>query len=240
VIDSRSQRFARGLFAGLPPKYDFLPEVLSLGQYGCWRRALVERLTANRPHTVLDVATGTAGVAIAVAQRSDARLIGVDITEAMLRRGRANVERAGMQDRVRLVLAGAEDLPFPDEAFDAVSFTYLLRYVADPAAALRELARVLKPGGWLAGLDFFVPAAAFWRACWKVYTRWLLPLGARLGGPAWHRVGCFLGPNIEAHYRQYPLEWLVRAWEQAGVRAVQTRVMSLGGGLLMWGQRADG
>ena len=104
------------------------------------------------------------------------------------------------------------------------TFTYLLRYVADPAATLRELARVVKPGGPIASLEFLVPPDPFWRAWWWLYTRLVLPAGGLLtGGTAWYRVGRFLGPNISDHYRRYPLDWTVTAWRDAGIADVGTR-----------------
>jgi demethylmenaquinone methyltransferase/2-methoxy-6-polyprenyl-1,4-benzoquinol methylase len=142
---------------------------------------------------------------------------------------------------VSLVAGRAERLPFPDAYFDALTFTYLLRYVSDPQATLTELARVVKPGGMVASLEFCVPAGAFWRSAWWAYTRLLLPAGGLLlGGREWLEVGRFLGPNISAHYRRYPVAWTVEAWQKAGLTEVGTRVMSLGGGLVMWGRRADG
>jgi demethylmenaquinone methyltransferase/2-methoxy-6-polyprenyl-1,4-benzoquinol methylase len=188
---------------------------------------------------VLDVASGTAGVALQLAARSGARIVGVDLTEAMLRQGRHRVAAAGMGHRVALVAGRAERLPFPDGYFDALTFTYLLRYVDDPQATLAELARVLKPGGTMASLEFCVPTGPLWGPAWWAYTRIALPAGGLLlGGREWLRVGRFLGPNISGHYRRYPVAWTVRAWEKAGLTGVGTRVMSLGGGLVMWGTRA--
>ena len=232
-------RFARQLFDGLPRRYDLLAEVLSFGQNGRWRRAMVARVAAARPASVCDVATGTAGVALLLAERTAADVTGVDLTEAMLRRGRANVARRGRDDRVRLVLGRGEQLPFPDGAFDALTFTYLLRYVADPAATLAELARVVRPGGTVASLEFLVPPNRFWRAWWWLFTRTVLPLGGAVaGGREWYGVGRFLGPSISEHYRRYPVDWTVGAWRRAGLTGVRTRVMSLGGGLVMWGRKA--
>src|SRR5262245_39488841 len=116
------------------------------------------------PKRILDVATGTAGVAIAHTRRTDADVVGLDVTESMLQRGRECLTRADVTGRVQLVKGQAERLPFPDDSFDALTFTYLLRYVADPAATLRELARVVKPGGSMASLEFAVPENPFWRA----------------------------------------------------------------------------
>ena len=168
--DARN-RFAQGLFTPLPGRYDQLAEVLSMGQNGRWRRAMVDRIAGTRgpgQALVLDVASGTAGVAQQLATRTGARVVGVDLTEPMLRQGQANVAAAGLSNRIALVAGRAERLPFPDASFDALTFTYLLRYVEDPQATLAELARVVKPGGTVASLEFCVPPNPLWRAacCW--------------------------------------------------------------------------
>jgi len=231
-------RFAGTLFTGLPNRYDLLAEVLSLGQNRRWRRAMVDQIVPARPHRLLDVATGTAGVALRLTEQTDAFVTGLDLTEAMLRRGQANVAASAADDRVELLAGRAEELPFPDAAFDAVTFTYLLRYVADPAATLRELTRVLKPGSPMASLDFLVPRHSLWRWSWWLYTRLVLPVAGSVGGRDWIAVGRFLGPNISAHYRRYPLGWTVQAWRDAGMTDVGVREMSLGGGLVMWGTKS--
>ncbi len=231
--------FAQRLFAGLPPRYDRLAAVLSLGQDGRWRRAMVDHVVEPAPTTVLDVATGPAGVALQLAERSTATIVGVDLSADMLARGQRNVAEAGRDDRIELVLGKGEQLPFADGAFDALTFTYLLRYVSDPAATIAELARVVRPGGRMASLEFAVPGHWFWRCWWWGYTRLVLPIaGGLMGGRAWFDVGRFLGPNIEWHYRRFPVAANVRAWEAAGFVDVGVRRMSLGGGLVMWGRRA--
>lgn len=231
--------FARALFADLPARYDRLAGVLSLGQDRRWRHEMIDHVAMVHPAIVLDVGTGPAGVALELADRSEARIIGIDLSEDMLGRGRRNVAAAGRDDRIALVLGQGEHLPFPAATFDALTFTYLLRYVADPAATITELARVLRPGGAMASLEFAVPPKRFWRGWWWLYTRMALPLGgAALGGRAWFDVGRFLGPNITAHYRQFPVAATVTAWEAAGLTDVGLRRMSLGGGLVMWGRRA--
>jgi demethylmenaquinone methyltransferase/2-methoxy-6-polyprenyl-1,4-benzoquinol methylase len=202
---------------------------------------MVDRVVLEQPALTLDVASGTAGVALQLAERTGARVLGVDLTEQMLHQGQRNVAARGLQDRVQLLAGRAEQLPFADATFDSLTFTYLLRYVDDPQATLHELARVVTPGAVVASLDFLVPPNPFWRFCWWLYTRLLLPVAGRLtGGTEWYRVGRFLGPNISQHYRAYPLRWLVAAWKQAGFQDVSYRVMSLGGGLVMWGTRRDG
>lgn len=237
-------RFTRDLFDGLPARYDRLAELLSFGQNGQWRSEMTRRVAAGASPTIpadgviLDVASGTAGVALQLAERTGARVVGVDLTEPMLREGKRRVAAAGRGDRIALAAGRAERLPLPDASVDALTFTYLLRYVRDPQATLAELARVLKPGGTMASLEFCVPTGALWHPAWVAYTRLVLPAGGwALGGREWFRVGRFLGPNISAHYRRYPVDWTVAAWEKAGLTDVGTRIMSLGGGLVMWGKR---
>jgi demethylmenaquinone methyltransferase / 2-methoxy-6-polyprenyl-1,4-benzoquinol methylase len=235
-------RFAQELFDGLPDQYDRLAEVLSFGQNGRWRRAMVGAVVdgaAGAP-LVLDVAAGTAGVSIELARRTSGRVVGIDLTEAMLRRGRDNVSAAGLAGRISLTAGRAEQLPFPDATFDALTFTYLLRYVADPAATLRELVRVLRPGAPMANLEFLVPSNPFWHSCWWLYTRVGLPAAGRLAGRDWFEVGRFLGPSISNHYRDHPVSETVAQWRAAGMSDVTVREMSLGGGLVMWGRKAGG
>jgi len=231
--------FARALFAGLPARYDRLAAVLTLGQDRRWRREMIDHVAMTNPGRVLDVATGPAGVALELADRTEAQITGIDLSEEMLRRGQQNVAGAGRDGRIGLVVGQGEHLPFPAATFDALTFTYLLRYVADPAATITELARVVRPGGAMASLEFAVPPSRFWRGWWWLYTRAVLPLaGAALGGRAWFDVGRFLGPNISEHYRRFPVTATVAAWEAAGLVDVGMRRMSLGGGLVMWGRRA--
>jgi demethylmenaquinone methyltransferase/2-methoxy-6-polyprenyl-1,4-benzoquinol methylase len=241
LADSRTRpnEFARSLFDGLPSRYDRLAEVLSMGQNSRWRRAMVDAVTVSSPASVLDVATGPAGVALQLAARTGAHVTGIDLTPEMLIAGAGNVARRGLSDRISLLIGRGEQLPFADRTFDALTFTYLLRYVSDPAGAIGELARVVKPGGVIASLEFHVPPNRFWRSMWVLYTRMLLPgAGLVTGGREWFWVGRFLGPSITEHYRRYPLDWHVSAWEDAGIDDVRVRVMSLGGGLVMWGRKA--
>jgi demethylmenaquinone methyltransferase / 2-methoxy-6-polyprenyl-1,4-benzoquinol methylase len=227
--------FTRSLFSPLAPHYDRVQEVLSFGQNARWRRAMVDRVVATDPRTVLDVATGTAGVARQVRDRTSASVVGIDLTEEMLHRARERVD-----GRIGLVTGDADRLPFADESFDALTFTYLWRYVPEPPATMRELARVVRPGGVVAGMDFHVPPARLWRGAWWLYTRIGLPAAGVVAGDGWYEVGRFLGPSISRHARQWPVERQVAAWGAAGLVAVGWRLMSLGGGLVIWGSRRRG
>jgi demethylmenaquinone methyltransferase/2-methoxy-6-polyprenyl-1,4-benzoquinol methylase len=243
VSGSARTRHARRLFAGIAPEYDLMAELLSFGQNGRWRRFMVSRLDPSA-RRVLDVATGTAGVAVEIARRlPSARVVGLDQSPEMLAGGRRAVAEAGMQDRIAFVLSQGERLPFPDGTFDAVTFTYLLRYVDDPPAALRELARVLRPGGTLANLEFLVPPNPVWRAAWVLYTRVGLPAGGLLASKDWWDTGRFLGPSISGFYAEHPLAEQGWWWREAGIAPVLHRPMSLGGGVVIWGTKtgsADG
>ena len=245
ITRSRTQPnvFARRLFAPLAGRYDRLAEILSMGQNRRWRTAMVEHITGpaliDSSGLVLDVACGPARVTRALVEATSAHVIGLDLSESMLRAGVDNIAAVGLQDRVGLLLGRGEQLPFPDATFDALTFTYLLRYVSDPAATLAELARVVKPAGAIASLEFAVPTAPWWRVAWWFYTRIILPIAGWLtGGRAWFRVGRFLGPSISTHYRKYSVDWTVAEWRNAGIEDIGTRSMSLGGGLVMWGRRA--
>jgi ubiquinone/menaquinone biosynthesis C-methylase UbiE len=129
----------------------------------------------------------------------------------------------------------AERLPFDTATFDALTFTYLLRYVDDRAATMSELARVVRPGGRIGMLEFAVPRPPVLRALWRGYTRVGLPLIGRLVSPAWLEVGRFLGPSIEQLYAQEPD--LEAPWRRAGIQQIGERRMSFGAGLVMWGVR---
>jgi demethylmenaquinone methyltransferase / 2-methoxy-6-polyprenyl-1,4-benzoquinol methylase len=239
AVSDRNQ-FAQQLFRPLPARYDRLAEVLSFGQNRRWRRAMVDPVASSSPARIVDVASGTAGVALQLARRTGADVTAVDLTEPMLREGRRKVLASGMHGRIHLMLGRGEQLPFPDAVFDALTFTYLLRYVDDPQATLCELARVVKPGGVVANLEFLEPPNPLWRMPWWLYTRSVLPAAGWItGGRDWYRVGRFLGPSISGLYQRYPVPSLISMWDRAGVEQVEARVMSLGGGIVMWGSRRN-
>jgi demethylmenaquinone methyltransferase / 2-methoxy-6-polyprenyl-1,4-benzoquinol methylase len=222
---------ARTLFAPLGPTYDRYAALLSFGQDPRWRHFLVSRVDVGPRDTVLDVATGTGAVASELVMQKGCTVVGLDQSPEMLAEARRRLPRA-----VTLVEGRAEELPFPDATFDALTFTYLLRYVADPAATLRELARVVRPGGTIAGLEFAVPRG-LWRPLWELYVRTGLPLAGRVLSPGWAQVGDFLGPSIRGFYEEYPEQQLLELWWDAGIHDLRARRLSLGGGIVTWGRR---
>jgi len=178
-------------------------------------------------------------VAAALVRRTGAQVIALDQSADMLGGLRARLARdpllaASIEPR----LGEAEALPFPDASFDALTFTYLLRYVDDPAATLGELARVVKPGGFIGMVEFGVPSRRVLRALWRLHTRAGLPLLGRLLSRDWYEVGRFLGPSIEDFYARFPLPALVALWERAGLEEVRVRRMSFGAGVVMTARRS--
>lgn len=231
-------RFARRLFAGIAPEYDRMGALLSFGQDPRWRRFLLSRVNAIPGAWVLDAATGTGLVARELARRN-LRVAALDPSAAMIRRGVEAARAEGLGDRIRFLGGRAERLPFPDATFDAVTFTYLLRYVTDPAATVGELARVLRPGGVMAALEFSVPHEAWAHAGWWVHTRAVMPAVGWAVSPGWYRTGRFLGRDVTEFYRRFPLPVQVRWWQEAGMRRVRTRPFSNGAAVVTFAVKAN-
>jgi demethylmenaquinone methyltransferase/2-methoxy-6-polyprenyl-1,4-benzoquinol methylase len=235
---SARKRQALELFRGLPRHYDGLSAALSFWQDPRWRRALVEEIGPRPEDRVLDVATGTGMVAAELRSRNGCSVVALDQSPEMLAAARARF--AGDGAGVELVQGQAEALPFADASFDALTFTYLLRYVDDPAATLRELARVVRPGGRIASLEFGVPGWAPARAAWRLYTAVALPALGRLASREWSEVGRFLGPSIRGFYERHPPDVLAGYWRGAGMHDVRVRPMSFGGGVISSATRDAG
>ncbi|MBF8286335.1 MAG: Methyltransferase type 11 [Dehalococcoidia bacterium] len=221
----------RRLFSPIASNYDRPAQLLGLLQYSRWHDFLLSRLDLPPNARVLDMATGTGALAVRLARLDGLRVTGADITRPMLLQTAA---RSG--GRVDLVECTAEAPPFAGGAFDAVIFSYLLRYVADVPATLTELARALRPGGTMTSLDFAVPRG-IWYPLWRLYTAVGLPLGGALLSPAWRRVGSFLGPSIRGFYRRWPEERLLQLWRESGFPDAQAKRLSLGGAIVIWGTK---
>jgi demethylmenaquinone methyltransferase/2-methoxy-6-polyprenyl-1,4-benzoquinol methylase len=229
---SARQAHARRLFDSVAGRYEGPASVFGLGQYGRWRAAMVAGLDLAPKSVVLDVATGTGLVARDVAARYGARVVGLDQSAMMLG------EAAGRGiDELSLVRGDGQRLPFGDGSFDAVIHTYLLRYVDDPAATLTELARVLRPGGEMASIEFGVPPVPAVRAAWRLYGNVFFRGFAPLVSRGWKDIGTFLPDSIERWGREFPPERLEALWLDAGLHGVRTKRMSLGGGVITWGRK---
>jgi len=230
-IPASAAETPRRIFSPLASNYDRPAQILGLLQYTRWHEFLLSRLSLTAGDRVLDMATGTGALALRLARRDGLRVTGADITRPML------LQTAARSDgRLGLVECTAEAAPFADGAFDAVIFSYLLRYVADVPATLSELARALRPGGTMASLEFAVPRGV-WYPLWRLYTAVGLPLGGALLSPAWRRVGSFLGPSIRGFYHRWPEERLLQLWRESGFPDAQAKRLSLGGAIVMWGTK---
>jgi demethylmenaquinone methyltransferase/2-methoxy-6-polyprenyl-1,4-benzoquinol methylase len=236
VAESVSDR-ARGLFRPLGPTYDRYARLLSFGQDPRWRRFLVSRLPVGPDDVVLDVATGTAAVALELVRQKGCSVVGLDQSPDMLAEARRRLLFSAETKRVRLVEASAQELPFEDGTFDGLTGAYLMRYLDDLQAGLHELARVLRPGATAALLDFGVPPGALPRQAWNVYVDVGLPTLGRAISPGWHEVGRFLGGSIREFHERWPLPLLLGAWREAGFDSPSARRLSLGGCLVVWGRR---
>ncbi len=218
---------AKRLFAPIAPNYDRWSKVLSLWQDPRWRSEMVERLDLPPGARVLDVAAGT-GLITRLLEARGHNVIALDLSSEMLNGARRRGATA--------MLATAEALPFEDATFDGLTFGYLFRYVADPLQTMRELRRVVRPGGVIGMVEFGRPRGVWWPAWW-LYTRVGLPVAGLLAGPGWSRVGLFLGPSIDLFYRNYPGDTITALWSSAGLTEVRTAQRSLGGGLIVWARR---
>jgi demethylmenaquinone methyltransferase/2-methoxy-6-polyprenyl-1,4-benzoquinol methylase len=232
TVASPRREHAQALFAPLGPTYDRYARLLSFGQDPRWRRFLVSRVEAAPNDAVLDVATGTGAVALELIRQRKCSVVGLDQSAEMLA-----IARRRLPEQVRLVQGEADSLPFDAATFDALTFTYLFRYVDDPGATLLELARVVRPGGTIAGLEFGIPPSRAARGLWHLYVRYGLPAAGRIISPGWANVGDFLGPSIESFWDGLPLPRLLELWREAGIDNVRVKRLSLGGGIVIWGRR---
>jgi demethylmenaquinone methyltransferase / 2-methoxy-6-polyprenyl-1,4-benzoquinol methylase len=235
------REFAVGLFNNAAFGYDLIAQTLSYGQYMRWQRALIRAAIVHGIDSqcvVLDVATGTAGVARHLVRETSCRVVGLDQSSGMLAAAQKKLASAppDIVEQIRLVEADGSQIPFPDDYFDAVTFTYLFRYVEDPVLTMRELVRVAKPGGFVGFVEFHMPPPP-WKQLWYIHTRAVLPIAGRIISNGWYEVGKFLGPSIEGFYTQWDVPRLRAMLETSGLQDVEHRVMSLGGGLVMWGRK---
>ncbi|MHB8513155.1 MAG: class I SAM-dependent methyltransferase [Actinomycetota bacterium] len=224
--------FAQELFDGIAPAYNRPAELLSFGQYGRWRRRAVARLRCSPGSRVIDVATGTGLVARDLLRRRYL-VAGVDVSEGMLRRAQQ------IEPRYPLIAGTAEMLPFRDASIDGLAFSYLLRYVPDPRATVREMVRALKPGGSMISIEFGLPRSVTLRHLWSLYARWIFPAIASIISPGWRRTGKFLGPNIIEWNERHSPEDIASMWRDAGMHDIRIERMSFGAGVITSGVKSE-
>jgi len=226
-MTSSINQTALNLFAPIAHDYGVWSRVLSFGQDSRWRKGMVRQLALPAGAKILDVAAGTGEVTRLLQQRGYT-VISLDQSPEML--------AMAVQDGAVATIARAEKLPFPSDCFDGLTFTYLLRYIADPLSCMVELARVVRPNGRVGMVEFGRPGG-IWGALWFFYTRLCLPLAGKCVGPGWHHVGKFLGPSIDDFWQRFPDNSLVQLWESAGFSEISIDRISLGGGIIMTGRK---
>ncbi len=234
MVLSQKNQHATQLFDGIARNYEWPAQLFSFFQYHHWRRYLVSKLDLTSRQTALDICTGPGGVAASVSRKYGCSVVGIDLSSEMLAKAHSNFSSSVLD--IRLTQGRAENLPFKDNSFDAVVFTFLLRYVDNIEATIAEAARVLRPGGMLASLEFFTPSGLL-RPPWLFHTRAVMPIGTAIISPGWRKVGTFLGPSISNFYKKNPLHTIESAWQKAGIKQVNTTKLSLGGAVVMWGRK---
>ena len=171
------------MFDAIAPRYDLLNRVLSFGIDQLWRRRAVAMLQQDRPRRILDVATGTADLAIEALRLHPQKVVGIDLSEEMLERGRQKIRKLGEADRVTLQRGDAERLPFSDAQFDAVLVAFGVRNFEHLDRGLCEIQRVLRKGGAVVVLEFSKPRAFLIKQLYEAYSRHVLPrIGQAVSG----------------------------------------------------------
>mgnify|MGYP000016481881 CR=1 FL=1 len=224
----------RAMFDGIARRYDLLNHLLSLGVDRGWRRRVVRAVRAERPRSVLDMATGTADLAIMLAKSCPgARVVGVDLSERMLAVGRAKVERESLSERIELVQGDAESAAYGREAFDAATVAFGVRNFGDLDAGLREMARTIKPGGKVVVLEFSRPRNRLFRALYEFYTYKILP---RIGGMVSKDKRAY--EYLPASVGEFPApKEFMAMMERAGFRECRARSQSFGIAQIYTGQK---
>jgi demethylmenaquinone methyltransferase/2-methoxy-6-polyprenyl-1,4-benzoquinol methylase len=212
------------MFDRIAARYDTLNRILSLGVDRRWRRIAVRALALPPAARVLDLATGTADVALEILrQHPDARVLGLDPSLQMLAIGRRKVRRAGLERSAELLFGDAQDLPYADRSFDGVTIAFGIRNVPDRARALAEMARVTKRDGRVAILELMEPRAGLFAPLARTFVRSLVP-----------RVGALLSGAPEYRYLQRSMaafpapDAFAEAMRQAGLEPLETRPLTHG------------
>jgi len=177
--DSKKEEI-RTMFNNIAPTYDFLNHALSINIDKIWRRRAINSLKSIDPNKILDVASGTGDLAIAAMRLNPKKIIGVDISEEMLKVGEAKMEKKGLSDIISMQVADSESLPFEDNDFDAVMVAFGVRNFEHPEKGVEEMFRVLRPGGKLVVLEFTNPTGSLINGLYQLYFRKVLPLVGKI------------------------------------------------------------
>jgi len=168
------------MFDTISGEYDGLNRVISFGIDVKWRKKVVNIVKESSPNTILDIATGTGDLAIALASTNASKIIGLDISSGMLEVGKQKVTKKGLENRIEMVWGDSENMPFEDNAFDAITVAFGIRNFETLENGLKEILRVLKPGGRFVILETSVPTKTPYRQGYGFYTKYILPIIGRV------------------------------------------------------------
>lgn len=232
--DQTKKEEVREMFDNIAPRYDLLNHTLSVNIDRIWRRRVVNEVRRAKPRRILDVATGTGDLAIALARRiRDVQVMGVDLSEAMLAVARRKVEARGLDSRIVLERGDAEHLDVADASVDAATVAFGVRNFGDLAAGLRELARTIKPGGKVVILEFSRPRNRVFRALYEFYSYKILP---RIGGLVSRDKRAY--EYLPASVGEFPAPAVfLEMMEKAGFRNCRARSQSFGIAQIYIGER---
>lgn len=178
--DRSKKEQVENMFDNIAPKYDRLNQVLSFGIHKRWRRQAVDLLLGKNNTQLLDIATGTGDLALEAVRLSPEKITGLDLSENMLRVGRIKIREKGLENRIELIHGDSENLPFSNETFDSAMVAFGVRNFGNLEAGLKEINRVLKPGGTFVVLEFSKPQNKFFGLTYKMYFHFILPLIGRM------------------------------------------------------------
>lgn len=224
----------REMFDNIAPKYDLLNHTLSMSIDRVWRRRVVGEVRRAKPGRILDVATGTGDLAIAMARRiRDVQVLGVDLSEQMLAVARRKIEARGLDGRIVLDRGDAERLAVADASVDVATVAFGVRNFGDLGAGLRELARTIKPGGKVVILEFSRPRNRVFRALYEFYSYKILP---RIGGLVSRDKRAY--EYLPASVGEFPApEEFMAMMARAGFRNCRARSQSFGIAQIYIGER---
>lgn len=168
------------MFDTISGNYDNLNRVISWGSDIGWRKFVVSKVAEIKPTKVLDIATGTGDLAIALSEIEEAHIVGLDISEGMLSVGREKIQKKNLTERIELMQGDSEKLPFADQSFDAVTVAFGVRNFEDLERGLSEIYRVIRSGGRLVVLETSIPQKFPFRQGYFLYTKLVLPLIGRI------------------------------------------------------------
>ena len=225
MTDAEHIGMVREIFSTITGKYDFLNHFLSLRRDIAWRRFSVLKMRFFSTYRLLDVATGTADLAIDAAQGHPCiQVTGVDFVREMMDLGQLKIERRRLSDRIHLFMSDALDLPFPDDSFDVAGIAFGIRNIPNKIRALREMTRVLVPGGQVMVLEMTLPRSRLLRGIYHVYLNRMLPNLARAFSPN-PAAYCYLADSIT----HFPTpEGFAGLLDEAGLKKVEIHSLTLG------------